>query len=415
MIAPHRSATMRGIASNALERASQRSLRCDRVRSARRATVARDADARYGSLISETLELMETDEEFQTARRRLHELGQRALTKEERTRRRRALDNLGVPSFEAYLDSKGGEALRREPTAIVQVNIGLFCNQACSHCHVESSPLRTKEVMDAKTAEAIVRVLKNSPGVKTLDLTGGAPELHAQFRYLVTEARKLGVDVIDRCNLTVLYEEGQEDLPKFLADNQVKVVASLPCYSEANTDAQRGKGVFERSIAALKDLNAVGYGVEGTGLELDLMYNPGGAFLPPSQETLEVAYRSELRDTWGVEFSRLFTLTNMPIKRFADYLHREGKMSEYMSLLVENFNVAASVGVMCRDLISVSWDGKLYDCDFNQQLDMPVRGTKKTIFDLESCDDLVGEHIVADNHCFGCTAGSGSSCSGATI
>ena len=221
--------------------------------------------------------------------------------------------------------------------------------------------------------------------------------------------------MIDRCNLTVLYEEGQEDLPKFLADNQVKVVASLPCYSEANTDAQRGKGVFERSIAALKDLNAVGYGVEGTGLELDLMYNPGGAFLPPSQETLEVAYRSELRDTWGVEFSRLFTLTNMPIKRFADYLHREGKMSEYMSLLVESFNVAASVGVMCRDLISVSWDGKLYDCDFNQQLDMPVRGTKKTIFDLESCDDLVGEHIVADNHCFGCTAGSGSSCSGATI
>ena len=279
MIAPHPAATMRGIASNALECASQRALRFDRVRSARRATVARDADARYGSLISETLELMETDEEFQTARRRLDELGQRALTKEERTRRRRALDNLGVPSFEAYLDSKGGEALHRAPTTILQVNIGLFCNQACSHCHVESSPLRTKEVMDAKTAEAIVRVLKNSPGVKTLDLTGGAPELHAQFRYLVIEARKLGVDVIDRCNLTVLYEEGQEDLPKFLADNQVKVVASLPCYSEANTDAQRGKGVFERSIAALKDLNAVGYGVEGTGLELDLMYNPGGAFL----------------------------------------------------------------------------------------------------------------------------------------
>jgi len=251
--------------------------------------------------------------------------------------------------------------------------------------------------------------------VKTLDLTGGAPELHEQFRFLVREARALGVDVIDRCNLTVLYEEGQEDLPQFLAENKVKVVASLPCYSEANTDAQRGKGVFERSIAALRDLNAVGYGVEGSGLELDLMYNPGGAFLPPAQENLEVAYRSELRDTWGVEFSRLFTLTNMPIKRFADYLHREGKTSEYMSLLVENFNVAASVGVMCRDLISVSWDGTLYDCDFNQQLDMPVRDEKKTIFDLDSCDDLVGSRIVADNHCFGCTAGSGSSCSGATI
>lgn len=358
---------------------------------------------------------METDVEFQTAQQRLSELGQRALTKEERARRRRALDGLGVPSFDEFLESKGGKVLVREPTTILQVNIGLYCNQACSHCHVESSPLRTAEVMDARTAEQVVRVLKNSPGVRTLDLTGGAPELHAQFRYLVTEARKLGVEVIDRCNLTVLYEEGQEDLPQFLAANKVKVVASLPCYSEANTDKQRGKGVFERSIAALKDLNAVGYGMEGTDLELDLMYNPGGAFLPPAQEKLRVAYRSELRDTWGVEFSRLFTLTNMPIKRFADYLHREGKTIDYMNLLVQNFNVAASAGVMCRDLISVSWDGRLFDCDFNQQLDMPVRGAKRTIFDLETCDDLVGERIVADNHCFGCTAGAGSSCSGATI
>lgn len=370
---------------------------------------------RFDSIIDETLAEMATDDEFQTAKTRLETLGQKALTKEERARRRRALDTIGVPSFESYLETRGGKALIREPTTILQVNIGLYCNQACAHCHVESSPLRTTEVMDAATAQAVVRVLKNSSNVKTLDLTGGAPELHEQFRFLVREARALGVDVIDRCNLTVLYEEGQEDLPQFLAENKVKVVASLPCYSEANTDAQRGKGVFERSIAALRDLNAVGYGVEGSGLELDLMYNPGGAFLPPAQENLEVAYRSELRDTWGVEFSRLFTLTNMPIKRFADYLHREGKTSEYMSLLVENFNVAASVGVMCRDLISVSWDGTLYDCDFNQQLDMPVRDEKKTIFDLDSCDDLVGSRIVADNHCFGCTAGSGSSCSGATI
>lgn len=378
-------------------------------------SLAPRAERAFGSIVQETLEQMETDVEFQTAQQRLNELGQRALTKEERARRRRALDGLGVPSFDEFLESKGGKALTREPTTILQVNIGLYCNQACSHCHVESSPLRTAEVMDARTAEQVVRVLKNSPGVRTLDLTGGAPELHAQFRYLVTEARKLGVEVIDRCNLTVLYEEGQEDLPQFLAANKVKVVASLPCYSEANTDKQRGKGVFERSIAALKDLNAVGYGMEGTGLELDLMYNPGGAFLPPAQEKLEVAYRSELRDTWGVEFSRLFTLTNMPIKRFADYLHREGKTNDYMNLLVQNFNVAASEGVMCRDLISVSWDGRLFDCDFNQQLDMPVRGAKTSIFDLETCDDLVGERIVADNHCFGCTAGAGSSCSGATI
>lgn len=377
---------------------------------------AEPSEARaFGSLVAETLEEMATDVEFQTAQQRLSELGQRALTKEERARRRRALDGLGVPSFEDFLEERGGKVLEREPTTILQVNIGLYCNQACSHCHVESSPLRTSEVMDERTAEQVIRVLKNSPGVRTLDLTGGAPELHKQFRYLVTEARALGVEVIDRCNLTVLYEEGQEDLPQFLAENKVKVVASLPCYSEANTDAQRGRGVFERSIAALKDLNAVGYGVEGTGLELDLMYNPGGAFLPPAQAKLEEAYRSELRGTWGVEFSRLFTLTNMPIKRFADYLHKEDKTSEYMSLLVNNFNVAASVGVMCRDLISVSWDGRLFDCDFNQQLDMPVRGAKTTIFDLNSCDDLVGAHIVADNHCFGCTAGSGSSCSGATI
>ena len=381
----------------------------------RTGTIVRDtASSRPGSLIAETLEAMKTDTEFQTAQQRLNDLGQKALTKEERARRRRALDGLGVPSFEEYLSSKGGKELEREPTTILQVNIGLYCNQACSHCHVESSPLRTKEVMSRETAEAIVRVLKNSPSVKTLDLTGGAPELHEQFRYLVTEARKLGVDVIDRCNLTVLYEAGQEDLPAFLAENRVKVVASLPCYSEANTDAQRGKGVFERSIAALRDLNAVGYGIEGSELKLDLMYNPGGAFLPPDQEKLEVAYRSELRDTWGIEFSQLFTLTNMPIKRFADYLHKDGKTSDYMNLLVENFNVAASAGVMCRALISVSWDGRLFDCDFNQQLDMPVRGTK-TIFDLETADDLVGERIVADNHCFGCTAGSGSSCSGATI
>jgi radical SAM/Cys-rich protein len=356
---------------------------------------------------------MKGDDEFLLAQQRLKDLGQRALTKEERARRRRALDDLGVPAFETVLDERGGRALVREPTTILQVNIGLFCNQACAHCHVESSPLRT-EMMTHDTAEAIVRVLKNSPGVKMLDLTGGAPEMHEEFRYLVREARALGVEVIDRCNLTVLYEDGQEDLASFLAENKVKVVASLPCYSEANTDAQRGKGVFERSIAALKDLNAVGYGVEGTGLELDLMYNPGGAFLPPAQEKLEIAYRSELQDTWGISFSRLYTLTNMPIKRFADYLHREGKMSEYMSLLVENFNVAASAGVMCRDLVSVSWDGRLYDCDFNQQLDMPLR-SGKTIFDLETIDDIVGEHIVADNHCFGCTAGSGSSCSGATI
>ena len=293
--------------------------------------------------------------------------------------------------------------------------------------------------MSAATAKRLIHLIDASDGaIKTLDITGGAPELMDQFRPLVKAARERGVEVIDRCNLTVLYEEGQEDLASFLANNGVKVVASLPCYSEANTDAQRGRGVFQRSIQALKDLNAVGYGVDGTGLELDLMYNPGGAFLPPPQENLDAAYRSELGDAYGIQFSRLITLTNMPIKRFADYLHKEGKTEEYMRLLVESFNPAAAEGVMCRDLVSVSWDGRLFDCDFNQQLDMPMpvggdaRGVRRkgedesgsesesgsggglTVFDVETLDELVGRSLAVDNHCFGCTAGAGSSCSGAT-
>jgi len=365
---------------------------------------------------------METDEEFQLAQARLKAEGQAALTREERARRRRALTGLDVPSFDAFLAERGVTPLRREPTTILQVNIGLYCNQACSHCHVESSPLKTAEVMSEAVAQRLVRLMDAADGsIKTLDITGGAPELMDQFRPLVRAARERGIAVIDRCNLTVLYEPGQEDLPRFLADNGVDVVASLPCYSEGNTDAQRGRGVFRRSIQALRDLNAVGYGVPGTGLNLDLMYNPGGAFLPPSQEALQEAYESELGETYGIAFSRLITLTNMPIKRFADYLHKEGKTEEYMKLLVENFNPAAAEGVMCRDLVSVSWDGRLFDCDFNQQLDMPMptsaggagaRGL--TVFDVESLDELTGRRLEVDNHCFGCTAGAGSSCSGAT-
>ena len=373
-----------------------------------------------GSLIPETLRGMETDEAFKLASARLKSEGQAALTREERARRRRALDGLDVPAFGEFVVGEGANPLVREPTTILQVNVGLYCNQACSHCHVESSPLRTAEVMSEAVADRLVHLIDASDGgIKCLDITGGAPELMKQFRPLVKAARARGVTVIDRCNLTVLYEDGQEDLPRFLADNGVKVVASLPCYSEANTDAQRGRGVFQRSIQALKDLNAVGYGIEGSGLELDLMYNPGGAFLPPSAEKLETAYRSELGDAYGIQFSRLITLTNMPIKRFADYLHREGKTEEYMKLLVESFNPAAANGVMCRDLVSVSWDGRLFDCDFNQQLDMPMPAAKGagpglTVFDVESLDELTGRRLAVDNHCFGCTAGAGSSCSGAT-
>ena len=372
---------------------------------------------RPGSLIPETLRDMETDDEFKLAQERLKSEGQAALTREERARRRRALDGLDVPSFDEFVVSRGARPLAREPTTILQVNIGLYCNQACSHCHVESSPLRKEEVMSEETAQRLIHLMDAAQGsIMTLDITGGAPELMAQFRPLVLAARERGIDVIDRCNLTVLYEPGQEDLPRFLADNGVQVVASLPCYSEANTDAQRGRGVFQRSIQALQDLNAVGYGVEGTGLSLDLMYNPGGAFLPPSEAALTEAYRSELGDTYGIQFSRLITLTNMPIKRFADYLHKEGKTEEYMKLLVESFNPAAAEGVMCRDLVSVSWDGRLFDCDFNQQLDMPMpgKGGGLTVHDIESLDQLTGKRLAVDNHCFGCTAGAGSSCAGAT-
>ena len=399
-----------------------------RVRSASRLSVVRRAAAEpLGSLVPDTLREMETDEEFKLAKERLETEGQAALTREERARRRRALTGMDVPSFDAFVAERGVSPLRRKPTTILQVNIGLYCNQACSHCHVESSPLRKEEVMSAKTANRLIELIDNSQGsVKMLDITGGAPEMMEQFRPLVVAARARGLEVIDRCNLTVLFEPGQEDLPAFLAGNGVKVVASLPCYSEENTDKQRGAGVFSRSIAALVELNKVGYGVKGTGLELDLMYNPGGAFLPPSEAALTEAYRSELGDTYGVEFSRLVTLTNMPIKRFADFLHREGKTEEYMRLLVENFNPAAAEGVMCRDLVSVSWDGRVFDCDFNQQLDMPMPrsfgsaggdgdgGEGLTVFDVDSLDELTGKRLAVDNHCFGCTAGAGSSCSGAT-
>ena len=372
------------------------------------------------SLVPQTLEDMRTDPEFEETRQKLAKFGQKELTREEAKQRRRALERFGFrETFETFIEKRDGTPLdRKTPPAILQVNIGIYCNQACSHCHVESSPLRADETMSKETRERVETILEKSEGVTTLDITGGAPELAPEFRNLVANARKIKGDeltIIDRCNLTVFYEPGQEDLGEFLKEHDVTVVASLPCYSEANTDKQRGKGVFERSIDALKMLNELGYGVEGTGRTLDLMYNPGGAFLPPEQGKLEVAYKSELKEAYGIEFSNLFTLTNMPIKRFADFLHREKKTEEYMKLLIDNFNVKAADNVMCRDVISIKWDGSLYDCDFNQQLDIGLAGTKapKTVFDVESVEDIVGLKIASDNHCFGCTAGSGSSCGGA--
>ena len=301
-------------------------------------------------------------------------------------------------------------SLKRRPASILQLNIGLFCNQACSHCHVESSPLRT-EKMSHEVAEQCVRILDRSPSVHTLDLTGGAPELNPEFRWLVEQGRKRNLKVIDRCNLTVLLERGQEDLAAFLARNQVNVVASLPCYSEKNVNQQRGSGVFDNSIQALRMLNDLGYGRPDSGLELDLVYNPNGAFLPPGQQKLEQDYKLRLKQDFNIDFNRLYTITNMPIKRFAEHLYRKGDLDAYMQLLVQSFNPSTVEGVMCRDTLSVSWEGSLFDCDFNQQLNMRMV-KPMTVFDISSVDELVDVGISVDNHCFGCTAGAGSSCLG---
>ncbi|MEZ4278789.1 MAG: arsenosugar biosynthesis radical SAM protein ArsS [Myxococcota bacterium] len=305
----------------------------------------------------------------------------------------------------------GAPALVRGRVTTLQVNIGLRCNLACHHCHVESGPRRT-ERLDAKGLARIVELLDLHPGIETLDLTGGAPELHEGFRDLVRAARARGRRVIDRCNLTVLAEPGQEDTAEFLAAEQVDIVASLPCYGEENVDRQRGRGVFEGSIRELKRLNALGYGRD-PALRLDLVYNPVGAFLPPAQATLEAEYRERLEADFGIVFDRLLTITNMPIQRFAHQLRRDGAYDDYMTLLVSHFDAANLPGVMCRSLVSVAWDGTLHDCDFNQALGLPLPGARRTIFDVDDLDTLVGAPIATGAHCFGCTAGAGSSCGGA--
>ncbi len=318
-----------------------------------------------------------------------------------------------IPSFENMLAEHRID-ITRKPPEILQINVGKLCNQACHHCHVEAGPKRT-EIMEKKTADRLIELLDQSPTIHTVDITGGAPELNPHFRTLVSASRQRGKEVIDRCNLTVFFEKGQEETAYFLSAHQVKVVASLPCYSKQNVDAQRGSGVFNKSIRALKLLNELGYGKSDTGLTLDLVYNPLGAFLPPSQEKLELDYKKELRELFGIEFNRLFTITNMPIKRFLDQLVRENKYEEYMTLLVKSFNAAAVSSIMCRNLISIGWDGKIYDCDFNQMLDIPISRTKTSIWDIETFDQIFETPIAFGNHCYGCTAGAGSSCGGQLI
>jgi len=302
--------------------------------------------------------------------------------------------------------------LRRKRLQTLQVNLGYLCNQSCTHCHVNAGPNRT-EVMTSDTVDAVIDFLDESQ-VKRLDLTGGAPELNPYFRRLVIAARALNVEVIDRCNLTVLLESGQEDLAEFLAGQEVEIVASLPCYSEENVNSQRGKGVFHDSIIALRQLNRLGYGEANSGLQLNLMYNPTGPFLPPSQRTLEVDYRQHLDDQYGIHFNQLFTLVNMPIQRFGSTLVSKGEFEDYMTLLRDNFSSENLSKVMCRELISVDWQGLVYDCDFNQMLGLPllIDGNKRPhIRDVRPVN-LEDQPIGVADHCYGCTAGSGSSCGG---
>ena len=321
-----------------------------------------------------------------------------------------AVRSLSPASFARTL-REHGLALPRTPLEILQVNVGKLCDLACQHCHVEAGPKRT-EIMQAATVERILQLLADAPAVHTLDLTGGAPELNPHFRTLVREARALGKTVIDRCNLTVLFRPGQEDTAEFLAAQGVKVVASLPCYSKANVEQQRGQHVFDPSLRALHRLNALGYARADSGLELDLVYNPLGATLPPSQAALETTYRRELAEHFGIVFNRLFTITNMPIKRFLHLLEREGRHEIYMQTLLDAFNPQAALGVMCRNLLSVDWRGQLYDCDFNQALELPLAGQQRSVWDIASLADIAQAPITFDHHCYGCTAGAGSSCGG---
>jgi radical SAM/Cys-rich protein len=323
-------------------------------------------------------------------------------------------------TFDATLQQHSLPVLTREAVTTLQVNVGRLCNLACHHCHVDAGPRRT-EIMPEHVVDRLIALLDLNPTIAVVDLTGGAPEMNPGFRRLVIEARRRNLRVIDRCNLTILLEAGYTDLPEFLAAQDVHLIASLPCYTAANVDRQRGLGVFDGSIEALKRLNALGYGRENSARRLDLVYNPLGASLPPSQGALEAQYREELGRLFAIEFHQLLTITNMPIKRFATQLAQTGQTDAYMSLLVNHFNPATVPGVMCRSLVSVGWDGQLHDCDFNQMLDIPLGASDKaggstgvrTIWDIDTFDRLAGTRIATGQHCYGCTAGAGSSCSGA--
>ena len=314
--------------------------------------------------------------------------------------------------FEEALEASGLHPLQATHIEFFQINVGKLCNQTCRHCHVDAGPDRT-EVMTRATAELCMEKLA-ATDIPTVDITGGAPELNPNFRYLVTESKRLGRHVMDRCNLTILTVSSQENLADFLAGHQVEIVASLPYFTAEQTDAQRGEKVFEKSIRAIEMLNRLGYGRPDTGLVLDLVYNPVGAFLPPEQHAIEADFRRELKNRWGVVFNNLYTITNMPISRFLEFLIQSGNYDRYMNKLIGAYNPQAAAGVMCRSLLSIGWDGSLYDCDFNQMIGLTVNhGAPTHIRDFDYAA-LKQRRIVTGQHCFGCTAGAGSSCGGAT-
>ncbi|MBA3568266.1 MAG: arsenosugar biosynthesis radical SAM protein ArsS [Pyrinomonadaceae bacterium] len=321
--------------------------------------------------------------------------------------------DFGVHSSVAFDEKLAGYGLELHAAAIdtLQVNVGKLCNQACKHCHVDAGPARM-EIMTRETAKQIIEAVRKFR-IPTVDITGGAPELNPSFRYLVRESRKLASHVIVRHNLTVMFGPGLDDLPEFFREHSVEVASSLPYFLEHETDAQRGHGVFEKSIEALRLLNAVGYGIENSGLILNLVYNPVGAFLPPPQESIEADFKRELWSRYGITFNQLYTITNMPIKRFLDYLRRSGNEERYLRKLVEAFNPNTIDGLMCRNLVSVDWTGRLYDCDFNQMLELGVAPElPQTIADFDPVE-FAHRRIMTGAHCFGCTAGAGSSCGGA--
>jgi len=310
----------------------------------------------------------------------------------------------------AYFENSTFPQIKRYQLETVQINLGYLCNLSCVHCHVNAGPKRT-ELMTRETIDQILNfAIKNN--VTTFDLTGGAPEMNVHFSYLVSSAKKHNINIIDRCNLVVLQEAGYEDLSEFLAENKVTIVASLPCYLEENVDKQRGNGVFKKSIAALQKLNALGYGQDNTGLLLDLVFNPQGPVLPPAQKSLQENYKTHLKQHYDIEFNQLYTIANMPIQRFGSTLISKGTFDDYLQLLVDNYNSETVENIMCRNTISIDWQGNVYDCDFNQMLTLPLADRRTHITDLMTTN-LNGTQIATRQHCYGCTAGQGSSCSGA--